>query len=86
MIVTVNDKDSMSSLNYKQYYDTDISDAAASTRAGIIAAVRLLIGYTGAVVTYKYTPSTGVPDTIVLTCKLRNEVVRIVVFRPLAGA
>lgn len=86
MLVTVNDKVDMDILSVKQYYDTEISDTAASTRAGIIAAVRPLIGYVGAVVSYKYTPSTGLPDTIALTCKARNEVVRITVFRPFKGS
>lgn len=86
MIVTVNDKVDMDILSVKQYYDTEISDKAASTRAGIIAAVRPLIGYKGVAVSYKYTPSTGIPDLIVLTSKARNEVVRIVVVRPPAAA
>ena len=86
MIVTVNNRVDMDILSVVQYYDTDISDAAASTRAGIIAAVRPLIGYKGVAVSYKYYPSTGIPDTITLTSTARNEVVRIVVVRPPAAA
>jgi predicted patatin/cPLA2 family phospholipase len=42
-----------------------------------------MIGYTGVSVGYKYYPATGIPDAITLTSTARNEVVRIVVIRPL---